>query len=96
MRQIRIAPNGLWHRAARGDPKHTACGAVIPGAYSSRESSRAENHLCPVCWTKHELDTGEMAKLERDVMREHEAHEHGHDRDTPTEITAVDPTTLDE
>ncbi len=70
MRQIRIAPEGLWHRPARGDLKHTACGMAITGAVAHRDH-RDGNHLCPVCWTPHELDTGEMKKLERDLEREH-------------------------
>ena len=62
--QIRLAPKGCWHRRKPDDARHTACGLVIPGAFSTRDSS-LEGDLCLTCFTRHELDTGEMKKIER-------------------------------
>lgn len=73
MWQIRLSPNGLWHRRARDDPRHTACGIEIIGTVASREASRIGNHLCPICWTGYEIDTGELKRLEAEVLKREEA-----------------------
>ena len=66
MFQIRIVPDGAWHRRqVGGDPGKTACGESIGGAVASRDYELDEN-LCPKCFTKAERKTGEFLKLERD------------------------------
>lgn len=90
MRQIRLTPAGLWHRPARGDAKHTACGIPIAGAIATRDHSREGNHLCPICWTTHELDTGEMQKLEAESERDH-PEMYFDESDTPTTVGDSDP-----
>lgn len=45
----------------------------IVGTVASRELSRIENHLCPVCWTRHEINTGELKKLEAELLEREEA-----------------------
>lgn len=67
MFQIRIVPDGEWHRRqVGGDPARTACGEPIGGAVASRDY-QLDNHLCPKCFTKAERKTGEFLKLERDI-----------------------------
>jgi hypothetical protein len=67
--QIKLKPAGKWHRKqGHGDvPEKTACGETIGPLYFSREWVLDEN-LCPVCFTNHERDTGEMQKLEREAV----------------------------
>jgi hypothetical protein len=65
--QIRIVPNGRWHR--RDDDNgndHTACGELIGSAFMSRDA-KLDDNLCEICFTRHEIDTGQMKKLERDI-----------------------------
>lgn len=70
-KQVRISPDGLWHRRARGHGlAHTACGITIIGPVAMREYTRKGNHLCPICWTRHEMDTRELEKLEADAAAE--------------------------
>lgn len=65
--QIQIRPNGSWHRRQHDDSSRTACGELIPGAFASRDPSLL-GQLCRVCFTRHEIDTGEMAKIELEQL----------------------------
>jgi hypothetical protein len=84
MRQIRLSPIGLWHRPARTDRRRTACGILITGAVATRDFSRHGNHLCPICWTASEIDTGELEKLEAEHHAREEAESHFEDEE-PTD-----------
>jgi hypothetical protein len=55
---------------------HTACGIPIMGPFASREWSREENHLCDRCWTRHEVDTGEMKRFDRIDLESEAARSH--------------------
>lgn len=64
--QIRIKPNGPWHRPSQidGHEDTTACGEVIPGAFACRDAL-IDADICKRCHSRHEIDTGELKKLER-------------------------------
>lgn len=62
--QIKLGPAGKWHRRrGNGGGTTTACGLTIAGAFASRDHA-LDGDLCPICFTPHERDTGEMEKLE--------------------------------
>ncbi len=70
--QVKLSPGGRWHRrqvyAPGHDPNgHTVCGIAIQGAYLSREWA-LDDQLCPECFTKREMDTGEMKKIEKHAL----------------------------
>lgn len=54
----------------------------IIGPVASREASRIGNHLCPVCWTRHEIDTGELKRLEAEVLKREESEAQFTDEET--------------
>ncbi len=51
---------------------HTACGLLILGVVFSRERD-LELDLCPLCFSKHELDTGQMKRLRRSMIQDADA-----------------------
>lgn len=65
---------------------NTACGIPIVGAFASREWSREENHLCSVCWTRHEVDTGEMKLFERRELEASDPSVYYDPEDSPTDV----------
>jgi hypothetical protein len=71
--QVRLSPQGLWHRRMKGNGHdHTACGIEIAGAYASRDLE-LDVDLCPICFTRRELDTGQMKKLKAEALERAEA-----------------------
>jgi hypothetical protein len=69
MYQIRIRPDGKWHRRqVGGDHEKTACGESLSGAMMSRDWE-LDSDLCEICFTKSERQTGDFQKLERDRDR---------------------------
>ena len=64
--QFRLKPDGEWHRrsSVRGFEGETACGQLIKGPYASRDYI-LDDKLCKLCFSKSEIDTGEMEKLVR-------------------------------
>lgn len=84
---VRLKPDGEWHRRSRADANTTACGLVI-GPHISREQRPEDNHLCKICFTRHEIDTGKMEKLKKE-LEQHAAHvdaEREWDDDDPTPV----------
>ena len=66
--QFRIKPGGPWHRREVGNGgTHTACNEIIV-VHQSREDRNDD--LCAVCYTRHEMDTGKMAKLVIELEKE--------------------------
>jgi hypothetical protein len=61
--QVRIAPGGVFHRRGAIDGE-CACGARIPEVHSMRDYLLDE-HLCRECFTRHELELGELAAANR-------------------------------
>lgn len=61
---VRLAPGGQWHRRFGA---RTRCGLPIAGPTSSRDRKPEDNNLCPRCFTRLEIDTGKMKKIEREV-----------------------------
>jgi hypothetical protein len=90
MRQIRLAPLGLWHRPMVGNGgDHTACGELITGPVAIRETD-LELDLCPLCFSKHERDTGKMKRLRRRSIRESDAESWFDDEEsTERDITII-------
>lgn len=82
MRQIRLSPQGLWHRPIEHNG-HTACDLEIDGPFAVKDGP-LELDLCPICWTPRERDSASRHK----AMRDH-ANETGelyfHDDEEPTE-----------
>lgn len=66
--QIRLVPNGRWHRRSDSSDR-TACGELIGSAFMSRDA-KLDDNLCETCFTRHEIDTGKMKKLESDLQRD--------------------------
>jgi len=79
--QIKIGPDGLWHR--RQGTK-TACGKPVSGAFASRDH-QLDEHLCTVCFTPNERDTGEMLKLEAEALERASVESFGEAEDEPTD-----------
>ncbi len=75
--QIRIVPGGKWHR--RGSDNFTACGRSLEGGFMSRDAV-LDDELCHECFSRHEIATGEMKKLEREILDDHE-EDRGFDAD---------------
>jgi hypothetical protein len=65
--QIRIAPRGPFHRRGAIDGE-CACGARIPEAHAFRDYVLDEQ-LCRECFTRHELELGELAAREREKAK---------------------------
>ena len=90
-RQIKLSPQGLWHRPFDGNGgDHTACGEPIGIAVAIRDHT-LDLDLCPLCWTARERDTAKMKRLEREAL-ERASSEAWFDDDldkTPTEITVI-------
>ena len=85
--QIRLEPEGAWHRRARGSDTQTACGQPIGGAFVSRDQDKhpESNGLCQDgCWTRHEIDTGQMAKIAREA-EEDDPSLYFNENDEPTD-----------
>jgi hypothetical protein len=62
--QIRIVPNGRWHRHVDDDSTdRTACGELIGSAFMNRDA-KLDDNLCGICFTRHEIDTAQTKKLE--------------------------------
>jgi hypothetical protein len=62
--QLRLEPDGDWHRPEAIDGGHrTACGEII-FAYQSRDGG--VDRLCPLCFTVTEIETGEMELIARE------------------------------
>lgn len=80
--QIRIKPGGKWHRRNMHIAGETACGEPLPGAFSSRDW-QLDADLCETCFTKRERDTGEMVKLEKELLRDHDQFRFGGKHDDP-------------
>lgn len=88
MYQLRIKPDGLWHRRqVGGDEELTACGEPLSGAVMSRDWELDDN-LCEICFTKAERRTGRFKKLEREIAsrdpRELYDERYGYDDDEQT------------
>jgi hypothetical protein len=83
--QIRLKPDGEWHRrsSVRGFENETACGQPIRGPYAIRDYALDE-HICKLCHSKHEIDTGKLKKLER-PSDEHDDLFFDDDAMTPTD-----------
>jgi len=91
--QIRIRPGGKWHRRKHGSTDLTACGEAILGAVASRDWE-LDLDLCPECFSRHEITTGEMVKLERE--RELEADVFGdEEQTTDPDAEGIDDTVAD-
>lgn len=82
--QIRITPDGVWHRRQH-DNGHTACGLEIGAAWHSRDFE-LDDKLCSKCHTSHERQTGEIIKLE------HEEQKYPHDDDDRFDDDPTPPT----
>lgn len=84
---IRLKPDGEWHRRSVTDPTHTACHEPI-GPHTSREHRRGDNQLCKVCFTRHEIDTGKIEKLKKDLEQQAEtvSADREWDDDDPTPV----------
>ncbi len=57
MSQIRIEPNGFWHRREGVGHEKTVCGWPI---YAFESRDEGNDHLCPGCFTPHEINTAEI------------------------------------
>jgi hypothetical protein len=91
MRQIRLSPQGLWHRPLYGNgDDHTACGEQYGNAIATREHI-LDLDLCPICFTRGERGTGRIKKLLRELQDD---DEHGglyFDEDyEKTDVTVID------
>lgn len=84
---IRTRPDGPWHRRS-GDPRTTACGEKISGPVASREQKPEDNNLCPSCFTRHEIDTGKMEKLKRELEKQSDQSLFYNEDDEPTDPDA--------
>lgn len=63
-KQVRIEPGGLWHRIRQGNGgDHTACGKPIPSSVQITRDYQLDELICYDCFTRHELETGEMRAL---------------------------------
>lgn len=80
---VRLKPDGEWHRRSRAAPT-TACGLSI-GPHISREQRPEDNQLCKICFTRHEIDTGKMEKLKKDLEQQADAAREWDD-DDPTPV----------
>ncbi len=65
--QLKLKPDGPWHRRStvRGYENTTACGEPIVGAFAIRDY-QLDDQLCKLCHSRHEIDTGELKRFERD------------------------------
>ena len=70
MFQIRLEPNGLWHRRSQFDRDTTACGRYIVGPVLSRYYDAGHDKLCPICFTPKERDTAKIEKLKKEHAKE--------------------------
>lgn len=70
--QIRLKKDGPWHRPRTGNGGFTACGEPIGVIHFTRDHE-LDTNLCPKCFTPHERDTGEMKKLEKEVLERSDA-----------------------
>lgn len=63
--QVRLAPQGLWHKKAIGG-LHTACGdPIIQDWLSLREETYAGD-MCPTCFTQFERKGGTPRETQPD------------------------------
>jgi hypothetical protein len=86
--QIQIKPDGEWHRPEIGNGgNHTACGQPIAGGFRSRDFELTDN-LCLQCFTEHEVETGQLKRIEREAIERAEAEEEVFDNfdDDPTPV----------
>ena len=68
--QIRIRPDGKWHRRERGNGgDKTACNEPIGAAFQSRDWE-LDDDMCEICFTRHERDTGRMNKIVIELERD--------------------------
>lgn len=93
--QIQLEPNGWWHRRNRVVAMMTACGQYVTGPVLSRDSNKGDNHLCPICFSRDEIDTQKMRKLERALEIEESFLYHDEDED-PTDPDVVLPLPIDD
>ena len=91
--QIQVRPDGPWHRPEiTNGGNHTACGEPITGGFHSRDIDLTDN-LCQKCFTSHEIETGKLKRLEKEVLERAAADEEPHDEfedDEPTDPTGAD------
>ncbi len=86
MTQLRIGPDGRWHRREEVNGGHeTACGKPI-FAFAIRDFGA--DHLCPVCFTPNEIQTGELELIERHAIERSKVDGYSDPDDEPTDPDA--------
>lgn len=68
--QIRITPDGVWHKRRYGNGRNaTACGIHFPEELipATREA-RLDDLICEACHSRHEIQTAEMKRIEREAI----------------------------
>lgn len=68
--QIRIVPDGIWHRRREGNGRNaTACGIHFPhDLVPATREFRLDSSICNACHTRHEIQTAEMKRIEREAI----------------------------
>ena len=88
---IRLEPDGPWHRRSTVDPTTTACGLALDGPILTKDHLPHENHLCKLCFSRQEIDTGKMARLLRDLDKTSDPELYFDEGDDPTPVEPIDP-----
>lgn len=93
MTQIRLEPDGLWHRRMAGNGgDRTACGLPIGVAFAIRDYE-LDMQICPACFTRPERDTGKIKKAQRDHGDEDRRLYYGDDEE-PTDPNGEEPKSM--
>lgn len=75
--QIRLEDGGEWHQRRQDNGRdETKCGIHFgPDLVPATRPYKLDEFICKRCHSRHEIETGELRKIERDAIAKKEADE---------------------